>query len=286
MIALFFIKESRPSRLLSRQLELLQTSTSLFSFRIHNPDHTPDFRTFASTALTRPVKLFFTELVVFVVSVMSSVVWALIYLFTEAIPVIYQEFGLTREQSSLLFLAIACGMILGIIPRVHDMHILDNRRARKEPLHPEDKLTGFIFAAPSLAFGLWWLVLTTPPASTLPWYATIPGLIAIGFAINEFACTLSGYLADTYTIYTSSALAALAFLRAVLAGLFPLVGAPMYTALGINWASVVLAGVATIFCVTPVLFARFGRGIRQRSEFAKYSLRINGETQIEEELVG
>ena len=123
--------------------------------------------------------------------------------------------------------------------------------------------------------------MTVPPASTLPWYATIVGLVPLGFATNEFACTLSGYLADTYTIYASSAFAALAFLRAVLAGLFPLVGRPMYVVLGSNWASVVLASVATVFCATPVLFMKFGKGIRQRSKFAKYSLAVNNETQIE-----
>jgi hypothetical protein len=217
---------------------------------------------------------------------MSAVAWALIYLFTEAIPVIYHNFGLTRQQSSLLFLAIALGLAFGTLPRLHDKQVINKRHRKKKLLHPEDKLTGFAFAAPSLAFGLWWLVLTTPPASTLPWYATIVGLIPIGFAINEFACTLSGYLADTYTIYTSSALAALAFLRAVLAGLFPLIGEPMYAGLGVNWASVVLAGVATIFCFTPIWFIRYGREIRQRSEFAKYSFRMNSETQIEDENMG
>jgi len=279
------MNESRPSRLLSKRLARLHKMTGLTHFQIQNPDHTPDLRTFAKTALSRPVKLFFTEPIVFVVSVMSAVVWALIYLFTQAIPVIYAGFGLTRQQSSLIFLAIALGLAIGIIPRLHDMHVLEKRQVKKKQLHPEDKLIGFTFAAPSLAFGLWWLVLTTPPASTLPWYVTIAGLIPIGFAINEFACTLSGYLADTYTIYTSSALAALAFLRAVLAGLFPLAGEPLYAALGTNWATVILACVATVFCATPIMFRKFGRSIRGRSNFAKYSLRVNLETQIENDHV-
>ncbi|PMD47633.1 MFS multidrug transporter [Hyaloscypha variabilis F] len=282
---LSFIKESRASRLLARRLEILHERTGLTHFRINNPDHTPSFQTFARVALRRPVQLFFTDPIVFVVSIMSAVGWALIYLFTQAIPVICQGFGLSREQSSLLFLAILVGIFFGIFPRIYDHGVLKKRSDADSPLHPEDKLMGFAFAAPSLAFGLWWLVLTVPPASNLPWYATIVGLIPIGFATNEFACTLSGYLADTYTIYASSAFAAMSFLRAVLGGLFPLIGEPMYTALGSNWATVILACIATIFCATPVLFMKFGRRIRQKSKFAKYSLRVNRETQIQDDNV-
>ncbi|RDL32997.1 uncharacterized protein BP5553_08436 [Venustampulla echinocandica] len=282
-ILLLFIKESRPSKLLAKRLSMLHRKTGKLRFRIENPDHVPDFKTFTKTSLRRPIRLFFTEPIVFVVSVMSSAGWALIYLFTEAIPVIYTGFGLTREQSSLMFLAIGVGICFGVLPRIHDHTLLRDHDAANKSLHPEDKLLGFAFAAPSLAAGLWWLVLTVPPASTLPWYATIPGLMAVGFATNEYACTLSGYLADTYTIYAASAFAALSFLRAVLAGLFPLVGEPMYAALGVNWATVVLAAVATIFCIVPPLFSKYGRQIRQRSKFARYSLEINRKMQIKDE---
>jgi hypothetical protein len=284
-VVLFFIRESRPSLLLSKRLAKLQEATGEFRFRIQNPDQAPDLKTFVVLTLTRPVRLFFTDPIVFVVSIMGAVGWALIYLFTEAIPVIYSSFGLTREQSSLMFLAIGLGIVFGIFPRLHDRNVLRKRQEANEHLHPEDKLIGFAFAAPCLAFGLWWLVLSLPPASTLPWYASVVGLVPIGFATNEFACTLSGYLADTYTIYASSAFAALSFLRAVLGGIFPLVGRPMYLRLGSNWASVVLACIATVFCTTPVLFMKFGKGIRQRSKFAKYSFAVNNETQIEDDNV-
>ena len=284
-VLLCFMNESRPSLLLSRKLTHLQSVVGSRDFRIHNPDHTPNFHAFARTALIRPITLFFTEPIVFLVSIMSAMGWALIYLFTESLPIVYHEFGMTREESSLMFLVIAAGILISILPRVHDDRLVAQRHDSDEHIQPEEKLIGFIFAAPSLACGLWWLVLTTPPASTLPWYGTIFGLILIGFATNEFVCTLSGYLADTYTIYTSSASVALAFLRAVLAGLFPLMGEPMYKKLGTNWATVVLASVATIFCVTPVLFRTYGARIRQRSKFAKYSIKVNRETRIEDENV-
>ncbi|KAE8442469.1 hypothetical protein EG329_003312 [Mollisiaceae sp. DMI_Dod_QoI] len=277
---LFFIRESRPSQLLSKQLVAFHKQSGNTRYRIFNPDHTPDLKTFAKVALTRPIRLFFTEPLVFVVTIMNSVAWALIYLFTGPLPFIYNSFSLSVQQASLLFLAMGLGLFIGILPRIHDWRKLNQRILEQKPLHPEDKLVGFSIAAPSLAFGLWWLALTVPPKSNFHWYVTIVGLIPIGFATNEFACTLSGYLADTYTIYASSAFAAMSFLRAVLGGVFPLVARPMYASLGANTATMIVASLATVFCATPVLFARYGKAIRKRSKFAKYSLEVNNETQI------
>jgi MFS family permease len=147
-------------------------------------------------------------------------------------------------------------------------------------LRPEDKLVGFSFAASSLALGLFWLALTVPPALNLPWYTSLVGLVPIGFATNEFVCTLSGYLADLYTIYASSALAAMSFLQAVLGSVFPLIATLMYTLLGSNWAIVVLASIATTFCIATFLFRGYGKKIRQRSKFARYSLTMSMDTQV------
>ncbi|KAF7593099.1 hypothetical protein BBP40_012044 [Aspergillus hancockii] len=56
--------------------------------QIRNLEHAPDFRTFAQVALIRPVRLFFTESIVFLCSVLSAVAaFGLLYLFTEALPV-------------------------------------------------------------------------------------------------------------------------------------------------------------------------------------------------------
>lgn len=52
-----------------------------------------------------------------------------------------------------------------------------------------------------------------------------------------------------------------------------------------NWASVVLAAIATVFCAAPVWFRARGRGIRARSKFARYSMGVNRETQLRDENV-
>lgn len=72
-ILLLFTKESRPSRILSERLQQLKSQTGLDNLETSNVEYVPDFQTFIKTTVVRPIHLFFTEPIVFVVSVMSSV---------------------------------------------------------------------------------------------------------------------------------------------------------------------------------------------------------------------
>jgi len=97
----------------------------------------------------------------------------------------------------------------------------------------------------------------------------------VGFAANEFAYTLNAYLSDSYTIYASSSLTALAFLRGVVSGVMPLFAHHMFTGLGSNVAGSVIAAVATLFCVMPFVFFRYGKSMREKSRFARQSVEMN-----------
>jgi hypothetical protein len=93
----------------------------------------------------------------------------------------------------------------------------------------------------------------------------------VGFATNEFDCALGGYLTDSYTIFSASAYASLAFWRAVVSDTLPLFTNQVYDALGANKATTILAVLATLFCVAPVLFLRYGEVLREKSSFARFS---------------
>jgi hypothetical protein len=103
------------------------------------------------------------------------------------------------------------------------------------------------------------------------------GLVLIGFAATEFSYTLSGYLSDAYTIYASSGLAVQGFLRALASGCLPLFAYPMYSGLGSNVATSIIAAVATVFCITPYVLLRRGKRLRENSPFARYSAKVNDE---------
>ena len=211
------------------------------------------------------------------ISLMSAIAFGLIYLFTEVLPIVYGSYGFTDQQTSLAFVPIGVGFLCTFLIRLYDRGLIEKRRRSGQPLSPEDKLTGFAIAAPALAIGLWWFAWTVPPAARLaPWIASMLALIPIGFAINEFDCVLVGYLTDSYTTFASSAYASLSLLRSVFSAVFPLFARQLYTALDANHASTILAAVATVACVSPILLVKYGKRLRQSSTFARLSLPADG----------
>ncbi|PLN76058.1 MFS general substrate transporter [Aspergillus taichungensis] len=287
-ILLLTIRESRPSLLLAGEVAHLRETTNIPTLKAFNPDQTPSLLTFIQVALARPVRLFFTELLVFIVSTMSAIAIALVYLFVEALPPVYQDFAFTPKQACLPFLAMLAGLFLGILTRCQDLRILARHKHHNRPLLPEDKLTGFSIGVPVLAASLWLFAWTIPPiaSSTTPhihWIVSALALVFIGYGLNEIDYVLGGYLTDSYLSYAASGLAALSIVRALLSAALPLIAGPMFAALGNNVAVSVLAAVATALCVVPPVFARYGAVIRGRSAFAKFSLKVYLENSVDEE---
>ncbi|KAK1149427.1 hypothetical protein N8T08_006650 [Aspergillus melleus] len=282
-ILLLGIRESRPSLALAKEVAKLREVTQIETLEGLNPDETPDWQTFVRIALCRPARLFFTELIVFIVSIMSAVAIALVYLFTEVLPPVYEDMGFSPKHACLPFLAFGIGLSFGVLTRCLDLHIIKKHRQQGRPLLPEHKLAGFGIGMPILAVGLWVFAWCIPPEVTnVHWTVSALALALIGYSLNEIDYVLSGYLTDSYLSYAASGLAALSVVRALLSAALPLIAVPMFSKLGANVAVSVLAAIATIFCIVPPLFSRFGERIRARSQFAKYSLRMYNENSVDE----
>lgn len=242
------------------------------------------------------LQLWFTELLVFLVALMAAISYGFIYLFAEALhagesapskrsqqqysaqnvpnadecTVYHEGFGLNEKHSSLTFLAIGIGVLFTIIPRFYDLHVTNLEAKQGHPLEPEVKLLGYYVAAPLLALGLWWFACTVPPLiEGVSFWVSVASLIFVGYAIVEFDSVLCAYLTDTYMSYASSANAPVAFLRAVLSGVFPLFAPRMFKNMGANNALFVLAALSTAFCGIAVLFKLYAKRIRERSPFAQ-----------------
>lgn len=283
-VSLFFIRESRPSLLLATEVKKVADKTTTKSIPPPlNHDHIPDVHTFVSESLFRPAQLFFREPIIFVTSMVISVAMSLIYIFTQALQPIFESMGLKETEASLVFLAIALGTLLSAFTRVLDGYILDYLRKQGKTIIPEHKLAGLAIGGPFLAIGLWWFAWTIPPDVQTSWVVPAVSLVLVGYALTEVDTTLYGYISDSYLSYSASATAAVAFVRALLSGVFPLFTPQMFDGLGNNIAMSVLAAVATAFCFVPPIFIIYGERIRRASKFARYSWEIQEELGKDEE---
>ncbi|KAK3723561.1 hypothetical protein LTR37_001813 [Vermiconidia calcicola] len=270
-IVCFGMQESRPSQVLRLEINAIFKRTKFEGLSAEGDDSVPSFKLFMRTSLLLPMRLFFTEPIVLITSIMAATVYGIIYLFSEALTIVYIDgYGFDSRQSSLVMLAVAVGVAFTFLPRIFDIHVAAKRRKDMTPLEPEDKLFGFLVAAPVLASGLWWFACTIPPLAIniSPW-SSIASLVLVGFSVVEFDSVLSGYLCDTYATYAASANAPMAFLRAILSGVFPLFGHRLFRDVGSNNALFILASVATGYCGIAVLFGVYGKRIRKRSPMAE-----------------
>ncbi|KAJ5887813.1 hypothetical protein N7495_007854 [Penicillium taxi] len=277
--ALWFIRESRSSLLLTREVNILRNEILSLPPALSH-DHSMDFATFTKEALFRPAQFFFREPIIFVTAIMISVSNSIIFIFTEALQPIYQNLGFSAAQASLIFMAIGLGVCFSTLTRILDTHIFNKKRRQGLTTKPEDKLLGLIIGSPALAIGLWWFAWTIPPilkSANIPWIVPTMSLVLVGYALTEIDTLMYGYIADSYLTYSASATAAVAFLRGVLCGTFPLFTNQMFHWMGANIAVSVLASVATVFCAVLPLFMCYGERIRRRSRFANHSWEIQKE---------
>ncbi|KAH0280677.1 MFS general substrate transporter, partial [Aureobasidium melanogenum] len=268
-----FLRESRASKLLKTSMKKVASrhqDKTMPEFRPLVDEEVPSFKTFISECLTRPARLFLTEPIVTSVSLICSIIDATIYLFTEAIDVIYSDgFGYDSRHSSLINLTFTIGPIFSLLPRIYDMHVSNCQRKKTVQAAPEDKLFGFFLAAPLLAIASWYFAWTIPPAvTTVSPFVSMSALIVIGFAASEFDYVLSGYLTDTYGSWAGSANAPQNVLRGLFSGVLPLVATVMFKNIGSNGAASILAGIATAYCLVAFCFWKFGKSIREHSKFA------------------
>ena len=76
------------------------------------------------------------------------------------------------------------------------------------------------------------------------------------------------YVADSYEIYSASALAACSMTRSIAGALIPLATDKMVETLGIAQSCTVLAGISAALGLVPVLFIIYGETIRAASKFS------------------
>lgn len=133
--------------------------------------------------------------------------------------------------------------------------------------------------------GIFWFAWTSFPTINV-WPQIISG-VPIGFGIMAIYLQGLAYLVDVYTINANSAISANGivrykappffapasdanntYFRSIVAAGFVMFATPMYNNLGVQWATSVLAFLATAFIPVPILFHRYGARIRKMSKYS------------------
>ncbi|KAL7906079.1 major facilitator superfamily domain-containing protein [Trichoderma velutinum] len=235
------------------------------------------------TSVRRPFHLLFTEPVVFCFSLWAAFSWGVLYLSFSVVPFLYgSDFSMSSRVYVAMMIASAAATIVG----VYQEHLLKHPQWKKQeegfqysnskfwafmrrrfPAEaPEARLYFTCITAMLLPAGLFIAFLGSHGTSG---YLKAVGLGLATWGIYSVYLATFNYLADTYHIYASSALAAQSFCRNILGGCFPLITSIMFTNLGLRGAGGMLGGIATGLTLIPWVLLFYGERIRARSKFAK-----------------
>ncbi|KAL2352711.1 major facilitator superfamily domain-containing protein [Cryomyces antarcticus] len=220
-----------------------------------------------------PLSLLLEEPITGLLSLYVAFILALFYAFFVAFPYVFASvYGFSIASQGLTFLGLGVGCLAGfILFSIHDRSIYKPRvtrwgagrraEARQKQWRLSIALPGavllpvslFVFAWTARA-GVHWMV---------PVFAE--GLFSMGMLLIVCAVTL--YIMDVYKpLHGAHAVASTASLSYVLATALSLFIVPMYERLGTRWAMTLLGVINVPFSIIPLVFIKFGPGLRERTK--------------------
>lgn len=218
--------------------------------------------------LVRPFQLLFMEPIVLFISVYMSVLYGLLYMFFVAYPIIYQKGkGYSASTTGLMFIPLAIGVIMSAAasPMINKHYLkLVAKHNGKPPA--EARLIPMMWSCWFISIGLFIFAWSSYPS--LSWAGPALGGWPVGFGFIFLYNSANNYLVDSYQHQAASALAAKTFLRSFYGAGVVVFTNQMYSGLGDQWASTLLAFIGLACCAIPFVFYFYGAKIRQKSHYA------------------
>lgn len=237
------------------------------------------------TNLIRPLEMLFVEPIVGLTSIYIAFIFAVLFGFFEAFPIVFRGvYGMGLGVSGLPFIGVGIGLIIGVVVYVASIKMGVRKAAKaalkqkelaangedvepeKKWVAPEKKLSTAAVGAVFLPISLFWLAWTS--RKSIHWISPVLSGVPFGFGlIWVFFGVVLYYSMSFPPAYVASALAANNFLRYLLASVFPLFIVQMYEKLHIDWATSLLAFISLAMVPIPLAFMKYGARLREHSKY-------------------
>ncbi|KAH7093487.1 major facilitator superfamily domain-containing protein [Paraphoma chrysanthemicola] len=238
------------------------------------PPATANVKTAIALKVVRPVHMLFREPAVFFFSIYNSFAFGVLFIFFAAFPYIFSHppYSFTLSQGGLTFISIGIGVLLGAatciaIDRTMYQKQHHKALARGETYTPpEYRLYSGMVGSWGIVVGLFWFGWGADKGGHWSW--VLVGAIPFAWGNVCLFTSTALYLVDVYgPLNGASAMAANGLSRYTISAVFPLFTVQMYEALGIGWATSLLAFLATLLLPIPWIFFKYGPKIRAKSKY-------------------
>ncbi|KAJ6036543.1 hypothetical protein N7540_000822 [Penicillium herquei] len=266
-LSIFFLKETYAPCILIGKAKVLREMTGNWGIHAKQEKIELEFMNLAEKYFTRPLKLLVTELILLLISLYMTFIYALVYALLEAYPYIFQKvYGMSLGVDSLPFIGLIIGQLLGCGYIISQQKAYAKKLAENNNIPvPEWRLSPPLLGGPIFTIGIFWLGWTGFTAE-IPWIAPAAAGIFIGFGLICVFVPCFIYIVDAYLPISASAVAANIILRSSVAAVFPMFTTQMFERLGIQWACTLLGCLAALMIPIPYAFRSYGKSLRERSK--------------------
>jgi hypothetical protein len=268
-VIFLLFRETRGPVILSKRAGMTRTLAE--RVLVSPRDTVTSVKEFIYGNIIRPFRLLFTEPVVFVFTLLSALSYGIVFISTQSVTQVYAtNYGWEDYQAGLVQASIIIGEFVGFIACLVQNRIY-SRAAAAHCGQPNSSLpeVRLYLSIPGsfvgLTGGIFWYGWTN--YGFLPWILPSVGLGFIGFGTMVVMQAIMMYITDAYTKYAGSASAAVCFGENVFAAFLPLSAMSIYTNLGFQWATSLLAFLALVLSFAPVVLVLKGEDVRRRSPF-------------------
>jgi len=187
-----------------------------------------------------------------------------------------------------IFLFIPVGMVMAVVlhpllTKLFDCLLLPGIQP-KRPDEVEQRLKAVIPACVAMPMSLFWMGYTSGPETH--WFIPALAGVVFGYSMMEIFMCFFAYMAQIYTIYSSSAAAANTLARSTIAAVFPIVTRSIINAKGTKWGLFIFSFLSVGLLPIPLLFIRYGKGLRARSRYAQAAEKVIVRMSIIPEIEG
>ncbi|KAI1152756.1 putative caffeine resistance protein [Nemania diffusa] len=234
-------------------------------------------------SMKRPIVMALTEPICLLWNTYIAILYALLYLSIVGYPTVFQQIRhWAPNVAGLPFLAIGLGSLVCILIEPYmrrlikavDMFSRQKKLANgtetaiPPPLSPEPEATvPLIFVGGLLVpVGMLLFALTASPPNS----AVVAILSGVPFGMGNMLVIIyvTNYLASCYGPHAASAIAGNAVMRNLIGGVLPLLAPVLYGRLGPLVTDLILMAIALVLAIVPLLFWKWGRQLRSRSQLA------------------
>ena len=268
-INMFFLQETHPQVILRNRAIALRAKPGADQNQISKLEEKElTFSYVVTTYFARPIKMLIFDPIILSFALFTAFTFGVLYLSYVAFPIEYKQVrGWSKVLSTAPNVAIIVGVFVGLgitlwyQPR-YNAAITKNDG---KPV-PEARLPLLVTGAAVFPIGLLVFALSADPK--VHWAVSVFSIGLIGFGIYMIFFSSLNYIVDAFLEYTASAVAANTLLRSLFGAAFPLIGRQLFEGLGVRNGSLLLMAFAAILFPVSLVFVKYGKGIRERSNYA------------------